>query len=331
MKAFRDIIGHQTIKEHLQQGIRNRQVSHAYIFEGDDGIGKRTTALAFAAALQCHGGGDEPCGSCLSCLQMESGNQPDVTFVTHEKSVIAVGDVRERICAPMSVKPYAGPYRIFIVDEAEKMNDQAQNALLKTLEEPPEYGIIILLTNNRETFLPTILSRAVVLNFLPVPDAELIPYLMREAGIPDYRARLAAVFAGGSPGKALACAVSEEFQNRKDFVTGLMQNLPDMGEERMATVAKNLAAGKEELADILDLMQVWIRDLLCVKAAGRKAEPMFSQEAATLAAQAERISYEGIRKLQEELDLLTAKRKANVTPEPAIWLMLVHMKESFRL
>lgn len=330
MKLFRDIIGHKTIKEHLQQGIRNHQVSHAYIFEGDDGIGKRTMSFAFAAALQCKEGGTEPCGRCLSCLQMESGNQPDVVWVTHEKSIISVGDVRESICAPIAIKPYAGPYKIFLVDEAEKMNEQAQNALLKTLEEPPEYGVIILLTNNREAFLPTILSRAVVLNFLPVPDSELVPFLMKEAGIPDYRARLAAAYAGGSPGKALACAASEEFQERKDLVAGLMQNLPDMDEERMASMAKSLAARKDDLGEILELMRVWFRDLLYRKVSGKKAELMFSQEESTLSSQAERITYEGIRKLQEELEELIAKRKANVTPEPAVWLMLVHMKESFR-
>lgn len=329
MYSFQKIIGHKTVKEHLIEGIRNKHLSHAYIFEGDDGVGKLLTACTFAAALQCREGGAEPCGKCISCLQMESGNQPDVTLVTHEKSVIAVGDIRESICVPMTVRPYAGPYRIFIVDEAEKMNEQAQNALLKTLEEPPEYGIIILLTNNREAFLPTILSRSVVLDFLPVPDDELIPYLMEEAQIPDYRARLACAFAGGSPGKALACAASEDFRRRKELAAGLMQSLPDMGDERMAVTARSLAGKKEDLDDILGLMEIWLRDLMYVKAAGKKAVPMYQQEEGALVAQAARISFEGIRKLQEELDSLQAKRKANVTLEPAVWLMLMHMKECY--
>lgn len=330
MLTFADIIGHNRIKEHLQSGIRNGKVSHAYIFEGDDGIGKMMCAMAFATALQCREGGIEPCGHCISCMQMASGNQPDVSFVTHEKSIISVDDIRSQLCTPVTVKPYAGPYRIFIVDEAEKMNEQAQNALLKTLEEPPEYAIILLLTNNRNAFLQTILSRAVVLEFLPVADSELIPFLMEKAHIPDYRARLAAAFAGGSPGKALACADSEDFQREKDTAASLMQNLPDMSEERMAFTAKNLVAKKEELEDILELMQVWFRDLLYLKAAGKKATLMFAQEESILQAQANRISYEGIRGLQEELQKLRDKRKANVTPEPAVWLMLYGMKECFR-
>ncbi|MBO4399635.1 MAG: DNA polymerase III subunit delta' [Lachnospiraceae bacterium] len=330
MLSFRDIIGHKSITDHLKQGIETGQIGHAYIFEGDDGIGKRLTAMTLAAALQCREGGAEPCGRCLSCLQMESGNQPDVSFVTHEKSVIGVDDIRQQLCTPMEIRPYAGPYKIFIVDEAEKMNEQAQNALLKTLEEPPEYGMILLLTNNRNAFLPTILSRAVLLSFLPVSERELVPFLMERAKIPDYRATLAAALAGGSPGKALAIADSEEFRRRKDTAVGIMQAIPDMGDERMAGTAKSLAASKEELDGILDLMTVWIRDLLMVKAAGKKAPLMFSQEEATLQAQAERISYEGIDGLERELRILSDKRRANVTLEPSVWLMLLHMKECFR-
>lgn len=330
MLSFRDIIGHKSIIEHLRQGVQTGQIGHAYIFEGDDGIGKRLTARTLAAALQCREGSGEPCGRCISCLQMESGNQPDVSYVTHEKSVIGVDDIRQQLCAPMEIKPYAGPYRIFIVDEAEKMNEQAQNALLKTLEEPPEYGIILLLTNNRNAFLPTIQSRAVLLSFLPVAESELIPFLMERAKIPDYRARLAATLAGGSPGKALSISGSEEFRKQKDLAVGIMQALPDMGDERMAVTAKNLAAGKDGLDEIIELMTVWIRDLLLVKAAGRKAKPMFSQEEADLQAQAARISYEGIKGLQTELQVLADKRRANVTLEPAVWLMLLHMKDCFR-
>ncbi|MBO4325216.1 MAG: DNA polymerase III subunit delta' [Lachnospiraceae bacterium] len=330
MLSFRDIIGHKSIIEHLQQGVQTGQIGHAYIFEGDDGIGKRLTARTLAAVMQCREGGAEPCGRCISCLQMESGNQPDVIYVTHEKSVIGVDDIRTQLCTPMEIKPYAGPYKIFIVDEAERMNEQAQNALLKTLEEPPEYGMILLLTNNRNAFLPTILSRAVLLSFLPVAEQELVPFLMERAQIPDYRARLAAALAGGSPGQALTIASSEEFRKRKDNAVGIMQALPDMGDERMALAAKSLAGSKEDLDGILDLMLVWIRDLLWVKAAGRKASPMFSQEEATLQAQAERISYEGIKGLQNELQIFDEKRRANVTAEPAVWLMLLHMKDCFR-
>ncbi len=325
MQSFRDVVGHKKIIEHLQKAIRNRQVSHAYIFDGADGSGKRLVAKLFASALQCQEGGIEPCGRCTSCLQMMSGNQPDVSYITHEKTVISVDDIREQLCAPMTVKPYAGPYRIFIVDEAEKMNEQAQNALLKTMEEPPEYGVILLLTNNKNAFLPTILSRGVELSFLPAGEEELMQFLMEKAKIPDYRARLAAAFSGGNPGTALRCAESEEFQARKDRVSAMMKALPDMHEERMAELAAEFFSDKEGQDATLDLMLVWLRDVLVRKAAGEEAKLMFVQDADAIAEQASRISYEGLTAMQAHLAELRSKKRANVNLETGFWLLLTQL------
>ena len=161
METFRSVVGHKKVIAYLQECVRSGHVSHAYLLDGPDGVGKRLVARLFAATLLCREGGTEPCGACLSCRQMDSGNQPDVSYVTHEKSVISVGDIREQLCNIVPVKPMVGPFRIFIVDEAERMNAEAQNALLKTLEEPPSYAVILLLTNNAEALLPTIRSRSV--------------------------------------------------------------------------------------------------------------------------------------------------------------------------
>ena len=120
METFRSIIGHRRVTEYLRESIRTGRVSHAYILDGPEGIGKMLTARVFAAALLCREGGEEPCGKCISCRQMEGGNQPDVAYVTHEKTVITVGDIRTQLCNVVPVKPMAGPYRIVIVDEAVK-------------------------------------------------------------------------------------------------------------------------------------------------------------------------------------------------------------------
>ena len=103
----------------------------------------------FAKTLQCEAGGTDPCGTCRSCIQCDSGNQPDIIWVTHEKpTVISVDDIREQVNNDIIIKPYSSRYKIYIIPEAELMNPQAQNALLKTIEEPPEYAITMLLTNN---------------------------------------------------------------------------------------------------------------------------------------------------------------------------------------
>ena len=160
MAGFHDIIGHEKIKEHLQKAIGYQRVSHAYILSGEEGMGRKTIAKAFAMTLLCEKHGTEPCMECHSCKQFLSGNHPDVIWVTHEKPAsIGVDDVRIQINDTVSIRPYSSPYKIYLVDEAEKMTVQAQNALLKTIEEPPEYVIFILATTEVHKIPITILSR----------------------------------------------------------------------------------------------------------------------------------------------------------------------------
>ena len=162
MSTYADIYGHNDIKEHLQKCIELKKVSHAYIFNGGLGAGKKTIAALFAKALQCEEGKAQPCGKCHSCIQADSKNQPDIIWVEHEKvGSIGVDDIREQLIGDIQIKPYHSRYKIYIIDEAEKLTVQAQNTLLKTIEEPPEYGIIILLTTNADIFLQTVLSRCV--------------------------------------------------------------------------------------------------------------------------------------------------------------------------
>ena len=178
MAGFRDIIGHEQMTEHFQNAIKLDKVSHAYILNGPDQSGKKMLAEAFAMALQCEKKGIEGCMECHSCRQAISHNQPDIIYVSHEKpNTISVDDIRRQVNQDIVVKPYASPYKIYIVDEAEKMNPQAQNALLKTMEEPPAYAVILLLTTNADMFLPTILSRCIRLNLKPVANEKIKSYL----------------------------------------------------------------------------------------------------------------------------------------------------------
>ena len=130
---------------------------------------------------------------CRSCIQFESGNHPDVRYVTHEKPAsIGVDDVRSQISGDIMIKPYNGRYKVYIVDDAELMTPQAQNALLKTIEEPPSYAVLIFLTSSPESLLATIRSRCVLLRMKPVDKAQIRDYLIREMEIPDYRANVCA-------------------------------------------------------------------------------------------------------------------------------------------
>ena len=233
MAAFSEIIGHEQIIGHLQNAIRTGKISHAYIINGERNAGKEFIARSFAMALQCEKGGSEPCGECHSCKQAISRNQPDIIYVSHEKpNTIGVEDIREQINNDIGIKPYSSPRKVYIMNEGEKMTPQAQNALLKTLEEPPEYAVIVILTTNVEALLPTVLSRCVVLNMKPVSDALVKKYLMEELAVPDYKANICVAFARGNVGKAKMLATSEEFENVKAEAAGAVKIHTGHGPER---------------------------------------------------------------------------------------------------
>ena len=181
MPGFEEIVGHEQIVTHLKSAMKLGKVSHAYILSGEKGCGKKLLADVFAETLQCEKGGTEPCGSCHSCVQAQSGNHPDIIHLMHEKpNSISVDDVRTQIVNDVLIKPYSGKYKIYIVPDAEKMTAAAQNALLKTIEEPPAYAVILLLANNASSLLPTILSRCVMLSLKPVADDKVKQYLMEQ-------------------------------------------------------------------------------------------------------------------------------------------------------
>ena len=155
---FQDVIGQEKITGHLQNAIRMQKVSHAYLIQGEQGSGKKMLASIFAKTLQGEEKGIEPCGKCRSCKQADSYNHPDIRWITHEKATIGVDDIRLQLNNDILIKPYSSDYKIYIIEDAEKMTEQAQNAMLKTIEEPPEYVIFLFATTDPQKILPTILS-----------------------------------------------------------------------------------------------------------------------------------------------------------------------------
>ena len=149
MGSFKDVVGHKDILKYISSAVENNRVSHAYILNGERGSGKRMLANLFAMTLLCESGNSEPCGKCHSCRQAESGNHPDIIRVTHEKpNSISVDDIRTQVNNTVDIKPYQGPYKVYIIPQADLMTPQAQNAILKTIEEPPAYAVFLLLTEN---------------------------------------------------------------------------------------------------------------------------------------------------------------------------------------
>ena len=329
MAKFTDIIGQEQLKEHLQNAITMNKVSHAYLINGERSSGKEFVAKVFAAALQCEKGGTEPCGECHSCIQVKSGSQPDIIFVSHDKpNTIGVEDIRTQINGDVDIKPYSSPRKIYIMNEGEKMTVQAQNALLKTLEEPPEYAVILILTTNVEAMLPTILSRCVVLNMKPVTDALVKKYLMEELGVPDYKANICVAFARGNIGKAKLLASSEEFEKVKDEAITLVKYINDMEINEIVKAIKKITEYNLDINDYLDILTVWYRDVLLFKATKDMNSLVFRNEIQQIRRVADRSTYEGIEIIVNALQQAKRRLDANVNFDLTMELLLLTIKEN---
>ena len=156
---FKGFLGNETAKLQLSSAVKTGRAAHCYMFCGEKGLGKHTLAKTFAKALMCENAEVRPCGKCKSCIQIENEDHPDVIYIRHEKPTLFSVDEIRGFSRQMNIRPYVSERKIFILRDAQLLNVQAQNAALKTIEEPPEYGMVLLLTDNKEAFLPTILSR----------------------------------------------------------------------------------------------------------------------------------------------------------------------------
>ena len=329
MAGFADIIGHEQIIQHLQNAIKADKISHAYILNGPDKSGKKMLAEAFAMALQCEEGKPEPCLQCHSCRQAMNHNQPDIVYVTHEKpNTISVGDIRAQLVNDVDIKPYSSKYKIYIVDEAEKMNPQAQNAMLKTIEEPPVYAVILLLTSNAGTFLPTITSRCVTLNLKAVGDEQIKSFLMEKCGIPDYQADICVAFAQGNVGKAMTLAASEDFHELKAAAMQLLKRIHDIELYEFKEAVKQISEFKLEIQDYFDIMMIWYRDMLMYKATTDVNRLIFKDAVYDIKQQASRSSYSGIEAVLEALEKAKIRLRANVNFDLTLELLLQTIKEN---
>lgn len=329
MAVFQDIIGQEQIKEHLLNALSTKKISHAYIINGEKSSGKEFIAKVFAMALQCEEEGPDPCQECHSCKQAFNDNHPDIIRVTHEKpNTISVDDIRAQVNNDVGIKPYSGPYKVYIIGEAEKMTVQAQNAILKTLEEPPQYAVILLLTSNVNSLLPTILSRCVVLNMKPVADNLVKKYLMEKLQVPDYKAEVCVAFARGNVGKAKALASSEDFENVKAEALSLLKYIHEMDLGEIIAAVKKITEYKLEINDYLDICAIWYRDALLFKATHDVNHLVFREEIQALRRMAQHSSYEGIETILKALDNAKRRLDANVNFELTMELLMLTIQEN---
>ena len=264
MYTFEEIRGNTPLVEQLRRSAASGRSSHAYLFLGGAGAGKRLIANTFAKALQCEGE-KRPCDSCKSCHAFNHGNHPDVIYFQPLKNgkTYTIEDVREQLLETVDLKPFQYEKKIYIIEKADTLNIQSQNALLKTLEEPPAHAVFLLLAERAEAFLPTILSRVVVMKIRPLSAETIADYLM-QAGHLAEESHILSAYAQGRIGLALELVEDEGFREMRQDILGKLEALPSMSEGDAYLLAKDLEGYKNDLR-FLDIMELWYRDLLTAK------------------------------------------------------------------
>ncbi len=325
---FRHVVGHEDIISRFRSSIESGKVSHAYIISGEEGSGRSSLAFCYAKALQCEQGGTDSCDNCPSCHKMDSGNHPDVIYVTHAKpGSISVDEIRDQVVNTMDIKPYSSRYKIYIIKDSDKMNESAQNALLKTIEEPPEYGIIILIAENTDKLLPTIRSRCIEINTKPVREKDIREYLINNCGISPDRADFSIEYAQGNLGKAINLATNVDYQRLINSVIDLETNIYEMDMEEIVSYLKEAEHYKMSIEEYLDLMMMWYRDILVLKVTGNPDKILFKDQYSVISDQAKYLSFNELEDKAKAVNNAKIRLKANAKFDDIMRLLILTLKE----
>lgn len=306
---FEGIIGQEFAKKYISNSINNNKISHAYMFEGIDGIGKKKFAEE------------------LSKILLDSSNvnnSPDYINIYPDGSSIKIAQVR-KLQSDIVIKPHK-EYKIYIINQAERMTVEAQNALLKTLEEPPQYAIMILITSNKEALLDTIKSRCELIKFLPISQIELKKYLM-DNGIEEQRAQLLATFSRGSIEKALELSQSAEFSLMREDIQTYIQTMLEKNVVQILDIPAEIDKYKGEIVNLLDMMINYFRDIMMSKESVDKNMIINADKIIFLQNMSRKISYSQVSKIIDIIEETKKKIRSNCNFNMSIQVMALNIYE----
>ncbi len=325
--TFESIVGQERAIRLLTRILENNRLAHALLFTGVDGIGRQTTAKAMAMALNClKPVGTSACGVCRSCKKVISGNHPDVIIVKPSGTFIKIDQVRS-LRKTLRFAPLEGGRRVIIINDAQAMNLEASNAMLKILEEPPNDTYIILTASQTTDLLPTIVSRCQQIPFRPVPVADIAAALGARSGLDADAATAVAVLAKGSLGRALSADAEKWMDWRKDLLerVGLVSS---ESTHALFVFADTLARDKDRLQDALDVIIIWFRDILICRFHPEKILNRDCME--EIQRKSERLSVDDI--LEIIMAVFAAQRAIvkNANRRLALEVMMMRMSSAFR-
>lgn len=262
--SFNNIIGNEKVKELLNKSIEQNNILHSYLFLGIEGIGKSLFAKQFAKMILCQND-IKPCNKCKSCIEFENNNNPDFTIINNDEKVIKIDQIRE-MNKKITEKPITSNKKVYIINNSDTMTKEAQNSLLKTLEEPPEYAVIILIASNENKLLNTIRSRTIKINFNKLKYEELLEYASKN-NIETLKNNML-LFADGSIEKVLKIKENEETYLQ---IENLINNLDKKNLIYILNNSEVLYKAKEEIYDILEYINILllntkeIEKIKCIK------------------------------------------------------------------
>jgi DNA polymerase-3 subunit delta' len=346
---FSEVIAQDRAVGALRAALRRGALHHAYLFGGPPGTGTARAARVLAQAANCEGGAggpagfrEEPCGSCRPCRKIEADIHPDVLWLAEERAMakagrwepksgrspskdIVVDQVRDLVDHRLSMKRFEGRRRFVVIDPADAMNPQAQNALLKTLEEPPIETTLVLVAGNPDALLPTIRSRCLRISFGPIPDRLVLERLEAEGRSPA-EARLAAALAGGSLGRALALDPAELDALRQAVCAAAALD-PDDALGWLA-FARAHGGDRSQAAEVCELLAVWLRDVLAAQAGG--GSPALLDLAEETARAAAALTPAEVIRRREELAWTALALRQNASPVLALERLFIRWFAGWR-
>lgn len=324
---FNDIMGQKKVVESLKKAVEKKRIGHAYIFSGQSGIGKTTVAKLFAALLLCTRPFDgESCKACRACKLFTNGSNPDFFMIEPDNNSIKIEQIRD-MQDEIIVKPMYSKRKVYIIEKAETMTVQAQNCLLKTLEEPPPFAVIILTTGNVYYLKETIRSRSIKYNFKKNSINEIKTFLKQKYNYRNENIDFIASYADGTIGKALKLAGSNEFNVLRESVIETINNLKAYRLLDVFEIYKFFESNRENINVILDIMTLYYRDLLIVKKTNSNDMLINADKKDIILNGAEKYS---VRKLVNNIQIIESARrniKFNANYQLAIEVMLIKIQE----
>lgn len=324
--SFNLVIGHDKEKLYLQQVIKEKRLPHAMMLEGSEGIGKLSLGTQMTQAIFCDSLTGDACGVCRNCIKMMHDNHPDFMLIEPDGNQIKNAQI-ESFQEFVNIKPYDAAYKVIIIKDADKMNASSQNRILKTLEEPPAHVIVIMLTTNSESLLPTVLSRSLIIKLSGVHQNLVVDYLKAQYETSQEEAEMIAKLSEGSIGRAIEYMTSDSFEEIRKHTEIILNSIHGKERSKLLGELSYFTAEKENIHKVLDYMILWYRDILLFKQAKAKHLLVHSQSIDFIKKLTRNLSLKKIIQNIEVIETTKRKLRQHAHFDLTIEVMLIKLLE----